>query len=109
MEAEKNIFGQYKPYKPITLTDDQKIIVSTILDQIGDEIQGQLSDDEFIKETSNLQATVQFLVGVVNDNLPDDIKVDGYAITPLVKELIKERVTEIRNNQIVNEDVPIEV
>jgi hypothetical protein len=96
MEAEKNIFGQYKQYVPVILTDEEKVVVKQVVNVIGDQIQAQLTDAEFIAEVSKIQPTVQFLVGAVNENLPEGVtKVDGYALTPIVKEVIAERLALI--------------
>jgi len=89
----KNIFGQYLPYKTNVLSESDIPVVNAVLNGIADGIQAQLEEDEFIKETSNFEATLQYVVGIVNANLPEGItKVDGTSLSPLLKIVIKERV-----------------
>ena len=92
MEAEKNIFGQYKQYKSPVLSDSDKVVINAVINQIADSIQSQLSDDEFIAETSNESATILYLIAVVNKNLPEGItKVDGKTLSPLLRTILSER------------------
>lgn len=93
MDAKKNIFGQYVSYTSPSLTDEEVVVVDTILNSIADSIQEQLEMSEFIKEVSNFQPTLQYIVGVVNAKLPDGYtKVDGASITSSLRRIINERI-----------------
>lgn len=93
MEAEKNIFGQYKEYVPVVLSEDQKVIVLAMLNAIANQITAALTPAEFRKEVANKQPMLQFLVGRINSNLPPGIdRVDGISLSPLVDQVVAERL-----------------
>lgn len=92
-EIKKDIFGQYRPYENVVLTDEENIQVLGVLNSIADQLQDTLGDDEFIRVIGNIRSVVQWVVGEVNKYLPDNIeRVDGNCIEPLVKQVIAERI-----------------
>lgn len=98
---KKNIFGQNEPYAPVILNEEQRNEVYVILQTISDQLRTILGDDTFLKEVSNIRATVQWVVGEVAKYLPDTIeRVDGPSIESLVVQIIKDIKAEIASSEI---------
>jgi len=94
MEAKRDIFGEILPYQSPVHTADELDVIIPILEGISAQYLEVLGEDEYIKYTKNISPVLQYIVGIVNKELPVEIqKVDGRSISSYVQTIINNTIS----------------
>ena len=94
-----NIYDMLKvdEYEPVVLTDDEKLEVSTLVSSLVSELLQNIADDAAkIKFLLNLHNRLPVIVHYVSENASNVARVDGYAVEPILKDVVSSAVDEIR-------------